>query len=93
MRRHQAQEHVRSRQTPIDSHRRAEILRMVGGMSVAELHADLAAGCESLGNLGGAWRAAGFVPDADLTAVDRTVVGLQRLLIDLRLARGDQHAA
>jgi hypothetical protein len=60
---------------------------------VAELHADLAAGCESLGNLGAEWRAAGFVPEADLTAVDRTVVGIQRLLIDLRVARGDQHAS
>jgi hypothetical protein len=61
--------------------------------SVAELHADLAAGCESLGNLGAEWRASGFVPDADLVAVDRTVTGLLRLLIDLRVARGDQHAA
>lgn len=61
--------------------------------SVAELHADLASGCESLGTLGAEWRASGFVPDADLAAVDRTIAGLHRLLVDLRVARGGQHAA
>ena len=61
--------------------------------SIAELHADLTSGCESLGTLGGEWRATGFVPDADLAAVDRTIAGLQRLLIDLRVARGEKNAA
>jgi hypothetical protein len=55
--------------------------------SVAELHADLTSGCESLGALGAEWRASGFVPDGDLGAVDRTIAGLQRLLVDLRVAR------
>jgi len=61
--------------------------------SVAELNADLTAGCESLGHLGAKWWASGFIPDTDLAAVDRTVAGLQRLLVDLRVARGGQHAA
>jgi len=60
--------------------------------SVAELHADLIAGCQSLGELGAEWKATGFVRDADLSAVDRTIVGLQRLLVDLRVAHGDPHA-
>jgi hypothetical protein len=55
--------------------------------SVAELHADLTTGCESLGALGAEWRSSGFVPDQDLVAVDRTIAGLQRLMIDLRIAR------
>jgi hypothetical protein len=55
--------------------------------SVAELHADLTSGCESLGALGSEWRASGFVPDADLAAVDRTIAGLARLMVDLRVAR------
>jgi hypothetical protein len=55
--------------------------------SVAELHADLTSGCESLGALGAEWRSAGFVPDVDLVAVDRTIAGLQRLMVDLRIAR------
>jgi hypothetical protein len=54
--------------------------------SVAELHADLASGCESLGALGAEWRSVGFVPEHDLAAVDRTIAGLPRLLIDLRVA-------
>jgi hypothetical protein len=56
--------------------------------SVAELHADLASGCESLGALGSEWRATGVVTVHDLAAVDRTLFGLHRLLIDLRVARG-----
>jgi len=60
--------------------------------SVAELHADLTAGCQSLGELGAEWKATGFVRDADLSAVDRTIAGLQRLLVDLRVARGGPHA-
>jgi hypothetical protein len=55
--------------------------------SVAELHSDLANGCESLGALGSEWRSSGFVPDQDLAAVDRTIAGLQRLMVDLRIAR------
>jgi hypothetical protein len=55
--------------------------------SVAELHADLTSGCESLGALGAEWRSNGFVPEHDLAAVDWTIAGLQRLLVDLRVAR------
>lgn len=55
--------------------------------SIAELYADLTSGCESLGALGAEWRASGFVPEHDLAAVDRTLCGLQRLMVDLRIAR------
>jgi hypothetical protein len=59
----------------------------VRSRSVDELHADLASGCESLGHLSAEWRAAGCVPEHDLVAVSRTIGGLHRLLIDLRVAR------
>jgi hypothetical protein len=55
--------------------------------SLAELHADLTAGCEFLGALSAEWRSTGFVPDQDLAAVDQTIAGLQRLMVDLRVAR------
>jgi hypothetical protein len=55
--------------------------------SLAELHADLTTGCESLGALGAEWRSSSFVPEQDLAAVDRTIAGLQRLMVDLRVAR------
>lgn len=56
--------------------------------TVDELRADLTAGCESLGNLSAEWRANGLIRDHDIATVDRTCAGLQRLLVDLRVARG-----
>jgi hypothetical protein len=56
--------------------------------SVAELHADLKAGCASLGDLAAEWSATGFVPRADLEAVDRTIEGIRGLLVQLRANGG-----
>lgn len=56
--------------------------------SVAELQADLKAGCASLGELAAEWSATGLVPRGDIEAVDRTVTGIGSLLVQLRAHGG-----
>lgn len=53
--------------------------------SAAELSADLSAGCASLGVLAAEWNARRLEP-SDLSTCERTVVGIQRLLVEMRLA-------
>lgn len=52
--------------------------------SATELHADLIAGCRTLGQLSDGWNAVGYVPTGDLPDVDRIVSGLHSNLIALR---------
>lgn len=53
-----------------------------------ELHADLIAGCRTLGQLSDAWTAAGRIPAADLPHVDAIAHGLHSLLVALRAQGG-----
>ena len=54
--------------------------------TAGELSSDLATGCESLGALAAEWRVRGF--DArDVSACERTVAGIQRLLVEVRLTQ------
>ena len=52
--------------------------------SATDPHADLIAGCRTLGQLSDEGNAVGYVPTADLPDVDRIVSGLHGLLIALR---------
>lgn len=61
--------------------------------SRAELRADLMAGCQSLGELAAEWHATGYVPDTDLAAIDRTIAGLQQVLVALRAEEESPNAA
>lgn len=61
--------------------------------SKAELHADLMAGCRSLGLLAAEWSATSYVPNSDLAAIDRTLVGLHQILVALRVLEEPPHAA
>jgi hypothetical protein len=56
--------------------------------SITELRHDLAGACGSLGELAAEWTATGHVPRADLEAVDRTVEGIRRLLVQFRAHGG-----
>ena len=61
--------------------------------SRAELRADLMAGCRSLGELADEWGATSYIPEKDLAAIDRTIVGLQQILVGLRASEEPPHAA
>lgn len=52
--------------------------------SADELRLDLVGACASLGELAAEWTATGYVPRADIEAVDRTIEGVRRLLVQLR---------
>jgi hypothetical protein len=53
--------------------------------SAAELSADIAAGCTSLGALAAEWNMRRLEPH-DLSTCERTIAGIQRLLVEMRLA-------
>lgn len=57
--------------------------------SVDELRHDLVGACASLGELAAEWTATGYVPRADIEAVDRTCEGIRRLLVLLRAGGAD----
>jgi hypothetical protein len=52
--------------------------------SADELRHDLVGACASLGELAAEWTATGYVPRADIEAVDRTIEGVRRLLVQVR---------
>jgi hypothetical protein len=54
--------------------------------SAAELSGDLLAGCASLGLLAADWSTRQFQP-RDLATCERTIAGIQRLLVELRIAQ------
>ena len=56
--------------------------------TIDELRHDLVGACASLGELAAEWTATGYVPRADIEAVDRTIDGVRRLLVQLRVQGG-----
>jgi malonyl CoA-acyl carrier protein transacylase len=64
-------------------------MRPLQTRSADELRHDLVAACGSLGELAAEWTATGYVPRADIEAVDRTIEGVRRLLVQLRAGGAD----